>query len=95
MNRPGNVRVNGDVVFVGTALAGQIVGLKQESELHWRARFFDVDLGTIEILSLTDAFATDTVIETVTAIHAKSALRVLLGLHATSTCSVEVAAELA
>jgi hypothetical protein len=55
--------------------AGQIVGLKQESELRWRARFFDVDLGTIEVVPLTDAFASDTVIKTVTAIHAKSALR--------------------
>jgi putative transposase len=75
VTRVGNVRVHGDTVFLGTALAGQIVGLKQESELHWRARFFDVDLGTIEVLPLTDAFASDTVIQTVTAIHAKSALR--------------------
>ncbi len=69
------LRVHGDVVFLSTALADQVVALKHETELHWRARFFDVDLGTIEVLPLNDAFASETVIETVTAIHAKSATR--------------------
>lgn len=75
VNPVGNVRLKGDLVFLSTALAGQIVGLKQETELHWRARFFDIDLGTIEVLPLSEAFASETGIQTVTAIHAKSPLR--------------------
>jgi hypothetical protein len=43
----GNVRVSGDNTFLSTALAGQLVGLWRESELHWRVHYFDVDLGTI------------------------------------------------
>jgi putative transposase len=69
----GNVRVSGDNVFLSTALARQLVGLRRESELHWRVYFFDVDLGTIEVLPLNDAFASETVINTVTAIRAKAA----------------------
>ena len=74
-SRVGNVRVNGDNVFISSALAHQIIGLKQESELHWRARFFEVELGTVEILPLNDAFCTDSVIKTVNAINAKSGIR--------------------
>ena len=53
--RNGKVSINGDEVFISTALAGQLIGLKQEGLLRWRARFFDVDLGTIEILPLGSA----------------------------------------
>lgn len=59
VGRLGTVSVNGDVVFVSSALARQIVGLKYESGLRWRVHFFEVDLGTIEIASLNDAFATE------------------------------------
>ena len=78
----GTVRVNGDTVFISSALAHQIIGLKQETELHWRARFFDVDLGTVEILPINDAFCTDSVIRTVNAIQAKTGLRGLTSVSA-------------
>jgi|GEM_PF-2100481 len=65
VNRTGCVRVNGDFVFVSKALVGQLVGLRQETELRWAARFFDVDLGTIEVLPIRDAFVGPTVIEPV------------------------------
>ena len=45
VSKVGTISVNDDVVFVSTALAGQIVGLKQEGILRWRAHFFSVDLG--------------------------------------------------
>jgi putative transposase len=81
-SRVGTVRVNGDTVFISSALAHQIIGLKQETELHWRARFFDVDLGTVEILPINDAFCTDSVIRTVNAIQAKNGLRGLTSVSA-------------
>jgi putative transposase len=68
VSRLGEVRLHGDVVFVSMALAGQVVGLKQQTELKWRARFFDVDLGTIEALPLSSAFAGSTAVQTVTSI---------------------------
>ena len=69
VNRLGNVRLDGDVVFVSLALAGQIVGLKQETELLWRVRFFDVELGTIEALPLSSTLTGRTVVQTVTSIE--------------------------
>jgi hypothetical protein len=57
--RNGKVSISGDEVFISTVLAGQLIGLKQEGLLHWRARFFDVDLGIIEIAPLDSAFTTD------------------------------------
>ncbi len=75
MTRTGRVRINGDKVFLGGALAGQLVGLKQESGLIWRARFFDIDLGTVEIVPLTSAFASESVIDTVSDIRARTGLR--------------------
>jgi hypothetical protein len=83
----GFIRVNGDSVFVGSALARQNVGLKQETELTWRARYFDIDLGTIEIFPINDAFCSDTVVRTVNAIQAKQGLREL------STVSAQQAVE--
>ena len=68
VNRLGYVRLDGDVVYVSLALAGQIVGLKQETELRWCVRFFDVDLGTIEVLPLSSTLAGRTVVQTVTSI---------------------------
>jgi len=65
----GNVRVNGDVVFVTTALARRLVGLYQESPIRWRVHFFDVDLGTIEVLSVLDAYSSDTGITAVNAVN--------------------------
>jgi len=55
VSKNGAVSLDDDTVFVSTALAGQLIGLKQEGLLRWRARFFDVDLGTIEILPLGSA----------------------------------------
>lgn len=56
--RNGNISIDDDVVFVTAALSGQIIGLQQESALRWRARFFDVDLGTLEIIpSLGDLYS--------------------------------------
>jgi putative transposase len=69
----GNVRVNGDVVFVSTALTGQLVGLYQESALRWQAHFFEVDLGSIEIVSLNDAFASHSAVTAVNAVNQKEA----------------------
>ena len=55
VSKNGAVSLDDDRVFVSAALAGQLIGLKQEGLLRWRARFFDVDLGTIEILPLGSA----------------------------------------
>jgi hypothetical protein len=53
--------MNDDVVFLSTAVAGQIVGLQQESALRWRVHFFGVDLGCVEIVGFCDAFTSDAV----------------------------------
>jgi len=53
----GNVRLNGDTVFLSSALPGMLVGLRQVSILRWKARFFDVDLGTLEVAPLSHVFA--------------------------------------
>jgi transposase InsO family protein len=55
VNSIGEVHLHGDQVFLSKALSGQLVGLEQETELHWHARFFDIDLGTIEVLPVTEA----------------------------------------
>ncbi len=72
--RNGNISISDDVVFVSAALGGQIIGLQQESALRWRARFFDVDLGTLEIIpSLGDVYSgNDTVNPPVSAIVTRS-----------------------
>jgi hypothetical protein len=59
VSRLGNISVNGDVVFVGSALKRQLVGLKHLTGLRWQLHFFDVDLGTIEIAAINDALASD------------------------------------
>ena len=53
----GTISVDGDHVFVSTALNGQVVGLKKEGVMRWRARFYDLDLGTLEIAPLNVALA--------------------------------------
>lgn len=68
-NKGGYVRIHGDQVFVSGALCRQLIGLRRESEWKWAVRFFDVDLGTIEILPIDNAFLGGTVMETVTAIR--------------------------
>jgi putative transposase len=54
VQRGGRICVDGDTVPVGNSLTGQLVGLKHEGGLRWRAYFFEVDLGLIEIASLDD-----------------------------------------
>ena len=61
VSKSGTVSVNDDAVLVSTTLAGQIVGLKKEGLLRWRARFFDYDLGTIEIAPIDSALSTGAV----------------------------------
>ena len=61
VSKVGTISVNDDVVFVSTALAGQIVGLKPEGILRWRAHFFGVDLGMIEIAPLANVLTPDDV----------------------------------
>jgi len=55
VHRGGRICVDGDTVLVGNSLAGQLIGLKYENGLRWRAHFFDVDLGLIEIASLAES----------------------------------------
>jgi hypothetical protein len=61
VSKVGTISVNDDVVFISTSLAGQIVGLKQEGILRWRAHFFSVDLGAIEIAPLANVLTPDDV----------------------------------
>jgi transposase InsO family protein len=75
VNRMGMVRVGGDYVFLSTALIGNIVGLRQETELHWRARFFNVDLGTLEIVPFDHALAQATVMPPVTWVNTDQPIR--------------------
>jgi hypothetical protein len=72
--RWGPSEVNDDVVFVSTALAGQIVGFKQEGLLRWRAHFFGVDLGMIEIAPLANVLTPDDVswVTPVNAVHSEA-----------------------
>lgn len=74
-NKAGYVRINGDQVFVAGAVARQIIGLRQESEWRWSARFFDVDLGIVEVLPIDHAFTGRTVMETVTTIRSPTTQR--------------------
>jgi hypothetical protein len=73
-------------VFVSTALAGEIIGLHQESVLRWRAHFFGVDLGAIEIVPLNDAFTSDPVTSPVSSVnperHARQG-RIVNAVHTT------------
>jgi putative transposase len=75
VNRMGMVRIGGDYVFLSTALVGHIVGLRQETELHWRARYFNVDLGTLEIVPFDHALAQATVMPPVSWVNAEQPIR--------------------
>lgn len=55
VNCQGEIYLHGDSVFVSKAVSRQLVGLKQETELLWAVRFFDVDLGSIEVLPVPEA----------------------------------------
>lgn len=44
----GRIRIVGEMYFVSGSLGGYQVGLQPVDELHWRAWFYDVDLGVIE-----------------------------------------------
>jgi hypothetical protein len=54
VSKGGTITIDGDHVFVSSSLKGQLIGLKQEGVLRWRARFFEVDLGTLEIVPVID-----------------------------------------
>lgn len=45
----GGITMSGDRVSIGRPFVGQLIGLKYESGLRWRAYFFNCDLGTVEI----------------------------------------------
>jgi len=54
----GVICFDGDHIRLGSALSGKLVGLRYEGGLRWRAYFFEVDLGTIEIASLNGVVST-------------------------------------
>lgn len=54
VNSEGMISLHGDHVPVSTSLAGHQVGLRYEGGLRWRAFFFDVDLGVVEVADLRD-----------------------------------------
>jgi putative transposase len=57
----GSISVNDDVLFVSAAIGGQIIGLQYEGGIRWRAHYFNVDLGSLEIAPFFDAFTGDLV----------------------------------
>lgn len=61
--------MSGDNVFASSAVARQIIGLQQEGPLRWRAHFFGVDMGSIEIAPLRDALAAEPVTLTVSTVQ--------------------------
>jgi hypothetical protein len=52
VTRSGVLLFRGDRARIGSALGRQLVGLRYENALRWRAFFFDVDLGIVELVSL-------------------------------------------
>jgi putative transposase len=54
VNCDGEISLHGDRVRVSEALVGHLVGLKYEGGLRWRARFFEMDLGVLEVADLAD-----------------------------------------
>jgi putative transposase len=75
VNQVGMVRIGGDYLFLSSALIGHIVGFRQETELLWRARYFDVDLGTFEIVPFDHALARVTVAPPVTWVNTEAPIR--------------------
>jgi len=50
----GRISFQGDVIFIGTAVAGRIIGLEHVRGLKWRAYYFGIDLGLVEIAPMPD-----------------------------------------
>ena len=48
VNRAGQVKIASEQYFVSTSLTGYQVGLQPIDALHWRAYFYDIDLGLVE-----------------------------------------------
>jgi transposase InsO family protein len=48
VNQTGRVRITGEQYFISCSLGGYQVGLQPIDALHWRAWFYDIDLGVIE-----------------------------------------------
>jgi putative transposase len=44
----GEIRWRGDLVFIGEALIGEIVGVRETAAGNWVVRFFSLDIGLIE-----------------------------------------------
>jgi putative transposase len=63
VSRSGTISIDDDVVHVSTALAGQTIGLKKEGLLRWRARFFELDLGILEIVPFVEDLAANRLAE--------------------------------
>jgi transposase InsO family protein len=57
VSKSGTISIDDDVVFVSIGLAGQTIGLKKEGLLRWRARFFELDLGILEIVPFVEDLA--------------------------------------
>jgi transposase InsO family protein len=57
VSKCGTISIDDDVVHVSTALAGQTIGLKKEGLLRWRARYFELDLGILEIVPFVEDLA--------------------------------------
>jgi putative transposase len=49
VNRVGQVKIASEHYFVSTSLTGYQVGLQPMDALHWRAYFYEIDLGLVEI----------------------------------------------
>lgn len=49
VNTNGHVRIAAEFCFISAALRGYHVGLQPVDALHWRAWFYDVDLGLVEV----------------------------------------------
>lgn len=45
----GEITMSGDRACIGRPFVGQLIGLRYETGLRWRAYFFECDLGTIEL----------------------------------------------
>jgi putative transposase len=50
----GRISLQGDTVFISTAVAGRVIGLEHLRGLQWRAHYFRVDLGIVEIAPRPD-----------------------------------------
>ena len=53
----GAIKLYGDCVYLSESLRGELIGLRQENGLRWRAYFHDIDLGILKTANLTDALS--------------------------------------